>query len=54
MSFVTTLPAELASVAGELQTIGCAVAAGSMAAATATTGMTRCGWTCPTWRTGRC
>jgi hypothetical protein len=38
-SFVTALPAELASAAGELQTIGCAVAAGSMAAATATTGV---------------
>lgn len=33
MSFVTALPAELASTAGELQTIGCAVAVGSMAAA---------------------
>jgi hypothetical protein len=32
MSFVTALPAELASTAGELQTIGCAVAAESMAA----------------------
>jgi hypothetical protein len=51
MSFVTALPAELASAAGELQTMSCAVAAGSMAA---TTGTTRCGWTCPTWRTGRC
>jgi hypothetical protein len=39
MSFVTALPAELASAAGELQTIGCALAAGSMAAATVTTGV---------------
>jgi hypothetical protein len=39
MSFVTALPAELASAAGEVQTIGCAVAAGSMAPATATTGV---------------
>lgn len=39
MSFVTALPAELASAAGELPTIGCAVAAGSMAAATVTTGV---------------
>jgi PE family len=39
MSFVTALPAELASAAGELQTIGCALAGGSMAAATVTTGV---------------
>lgn len=39
MSFVTALPAEVALAAGELQTIGCAVAAGSMAAATATIGV---------------
>ena len=39
MSFVSPLPAELALAAGELQTIGCAVAARSMAAATATIGV---------------
>ena len=32
MSFVTAPPAKLASAARELQTFGCAVAAGSMAA----------------------
>ncbi len=51
MSFVTALPGEPVSSAGELQTIGCAVAAGSMAA---TTGTTRFGWNCPTSGTGRC
>jgi hypothetical protein len=39
MSFVTTLPAMLASAAGELQSIGAVVAAESMAAATPTTGV---------------
>ena len=39
MSFVTALPAMLASAAGELQNIGAAVAAGSMAAAHPTTGV---------------
>jgi hypothetical protein len=37
MSFVTTLPAMLASAAGELQGIGSAVVAGNAAAATPTT-----------------
>ena len=32
MSFVTALPAELESAAGELHSIGCAAAAGSFAA----------------------
>jgi hypothetical protein len=39
MSFVTTLPAVLASAAGELQSIGAVVAAGSTAAAAPTTGV---------------
>ncbi|OBH04744.1 MULTISPECIES: PE family protein [unclassified Mycobacterium] len=39
MSFVTTLPAMLASAAGELQSIGAAVAAGNTAAAAPTTGV---------------
>ncbi|MCV7102540.1 PE family protein [Mycobacterium palustre] len=39
MSFVTTLPAMLASAAGELQSIGAAVAAGNAAAAAPTTGV---------------
>ena len=37
MSFVTALPAMLASAAGELQSIGSAVVAGNMAAAAPTT-----------------
>lgn len=39
MSFVTTVPAVLASAAGELQSIGAAVAAGDAAAAAPTTGV---------------
>ncbi|MGO9349506.1 MAG: PE family protein [Mycobacterium sp.] len=39
MSFVTALPAMLASAAGELQSIGSAVAAGNTAAAAPTTGV---------------
>ena len=39
MSFVTALPAMLASAAGELQSIGAAVAAGNCAAAAPTTGV---------------
>ena len=39
MSFVTTLPAMLASAAGELQSIGAVVAAGNSAAAAPTTGV---------------
>jgi hypothetical protein len=39
MSFVTALPAMLASAAGDLQNIGCAVAAGNCAAAAPTTGV---------------
>ena len=39
MSFVTALPAALASAAGDLESIGRAVAAGSMAAAGPTTGV---------------
>ena len=39
MSFVTALPAELASAAGDLQSIGAAVAAGNTAAAAPTTGV---------------
>ncbi len=39
MSFVTALPAMLASAAGELQSIGLAVAAGNTAAAAPTTGV---------------
>jgi PE family len=39
MSFVTTLPAMLASAAGELQSIGAGVAAGDAAAAAPTTGV---------------
>ena len=39
MSFVTTLPAMLASAAGELQSIGAVVAAGNTAAAAPTTGV---------------
>jgi PE family len=39
MSFVTTQPAELTSAAGELQSIGCAVEAGNVAAAAPTTGV---------------
>jgi len=39
MSYVTALPEMLASAAGDLQSIGCAVAAGNCAAATPTTGV---------------
>ncbi len=39
MSYVTALPAILASAAGDLQSIGCAVAAGNTAAAAPTTGV---------------
>ena len=39
MSFITALPAALASAAGDLESIGRAVAAGSMAAAGPTTGV---------------
>jgi hypothetical protein len=39
MSFVTTLPAMMASAAGELQSIGSAMAAGNTAAAAPTTGV---------------
>jgi PE family len=39
MSFVTALPAELASAAGDLQSLGAAWVAGSMAAAGPTTGV---------------
>ena len=39
MSFVTTLPAMLASAAGEVNSIGSTVAAGSTAAAAPTTGV---------------
>jgi|SRR5271154_2899820 len=39
MSFVTTLPAELASAAADLQSIGAAVVAGNTAAAAPTTGV---------------
>jgi hypothetical protein len=39
MSFVTALPAALASAAGDLQSIGSAVAAGNMAVAAPTTGV---------------
>jgi PE family len=39
MSFVTTQPAMLASAAGDLQSIGSAMAAGNMAAAAPTTGV---------------
>jgi PE family len=39
MSFVTTQPALLASAAGELQSIGSAVASGNAAAAGPTTGV---------------
>ena len=39
MSFVTTQPEMLASAAGELQSIGSAVAAGNTAAAAPTTGV---------------
>jgi hypothetical protein len=39
MSFVTALPAMLASAAGELQIIGAAVDAGNTAAAAPTTGV---------------
>jgi hypothetical protein len=39
MSFVTTQPGMLESAAGELQSIGSAVAAGNAAAAAATTGV---------------
>ena len=39
MSYVTALPAILASAAGDLQSIGCAVAAGNCAAAAPTTGV---------------
>ncbi|MGH3556571.1 PE family protein [Mycobacterium sp.] len=39
MSFVTTHPEMLASAAGELQSIGSAVAAGNTAAAAPTTGV---------------
>ena len=39
MSFVTALPAALASAAGDLESIGRLVAAGSMAAADPTTGV---------------
>ena len=39
MSYVITLPAMLASAAGELQSIGAVVAAGNTAAAAPTTGV---------------
>ena len=39
MSFVTTQPGMLASAAGDLQSIGAAMAAGNMAAAAPTTGV---------------
>ena len=39
MSFVTTQPGMLASAAGDLQSIGSAMAAGNMAAAAPTTGV---------------
>jgi hypothetical protein len=39
MSYVTALPAMLASAAGELQSIGSAMAAGNTAAAAPTTGV---------------
>jgi PE family len=39
MSYVTAVPAILASAAGDLQNIGSAVAAGNMAAAAPTTGV---------------
>ncbi len=39
MSFVTTQPGMLASAAGELQSIGSAIAAGNIAAAAPTTGV---------------
>ena len=39
MSFVTALPPMMASAAGDLQSIGSAVAAGNMAAAAPTTGV---------------
>ena len=39
MSFVTALPALLASAAGDLQSIGAAVAAGNTAASAPTTGV---------------
>ena len=39
MSYVSALPAILASAAGELQSIGSAMAAGNMAAAAPTTGV---------------
>ena len=39
MSFITALPAALASAAGDLESIGRAVAAGSIAAAGPTTGV---------------
>jgi hypothetical protein len=39
MSFVTALPTMLTSAAGELQSIGAAVAAGNTAAAAPTTGV---------------
>ncbi len=39
MSFVTTVPAMLASAAGDLQSIGAAVTAGDAAAAAPTTGV---------------
>ena len=39
MSYVTALPAALASAAGELQIIGSAMAAGNTAAAAPTTGV---------------
>src|SRR5215472_14963790 len=39
MSYVTALPAALASAAGDLESIGGAVTAGNMAAAAPTTGL---------------
>ena len=39
MSYVTALPAALVSAAADLESIGCAVAAGNCAAATPTTGV---------------
>jgi len=39
MSYVTALPAMMASAAGDLHSIGSAVAAGNMAAAAPTTGV---------------
>jgi len=51
MSFVTALPTELAWAAGELQTIGCAVARREYGRDDPDDSVR---WTCPTRRTGRC